>query len=72
VHVRLIKKLAGIIDGVDLRLHEPGDVFDLKPSEAELLVAEGWAVAALPRSLSEYRGRQQVSVRTILAADRRK
>ena len=43
VRVRLTKKLAEKIDDVDLRGHAPGDVFDLKPSEARLLIAEGWA-----------------------------
>ena len=45
MRVRLIKKLAQWIDGVDLRTHAPGDVFDLSRSEARLLLAEGWAVA---------------------------
>ncbi len=45
MRVRLIKKLAERIDGVDLSAHESGDVLDLHRSEARLLLAEGWAVS---------------------------
>ena len=44
MRVRLIKKLAEMIDGIDLNGREPGDVLDLEFPEARLLVAEGWAV----------------------------
>jgi hypothetical protein len=44
VRIRLIKKLAEMIDGIDLRAHKAGDVLDLTRSEARLLLAEGWAV----------------------------
>jgi hypothetical protein len=44
MRVRLTKKYAEMIDGIDLSAHEPGDVFDLERSSARLLVAEGWAV----------------------------
>jgi hypothetical protein len=42
--IRLTKTHAEWIDGVDLRPYELGDVLDLAPSEARLLLAEGWAV----------------------------
>jgi hypothetical protein len=42
--VRLTRKHAEFIDGVDLRGHEPGDVLDLPPENARLLVVEQWAV----------------------------
>ena len=45
MRVRLIKKLADIIDGVDLRGRSVGDLLTLKPREAKLLIAEQWAVA---------------------------
>jgi hypothetical protein len=45
VRVRLIKKLAEKIDGIDLTARERGDVLDLSPAEGRLLIAEGWAVA---------------------------
>ena len=46
VRVRLIRKLADTIDGVDLSNYTVGDVLNVEASEARLLVAEGWAVSA--------------------------
>ena len=43
VQVRLTKKLAEIIDGIDLSDRRVGDVVDLPRHEAEILLAEGWA-----------------------------
>jgi hypothetical protein len=43
MRVRLIRKLADQLDGVDLSGHEIGDVFDLPSVEAGILVAEEWA-----------------------------
>jgi hypothetical protein len=45
MQVRLTRKLADYIDGVDLRSHEVGDTFDVPVSDAILLIAEGWAEA---------------------------
>ena len=42
--VRLIRKYAERIDGIDLRGREPGDVLDLRPGEARMIVAEQWAI----------------------------
>ena len=42
--VLLTHKHAEEIDGVDLRSHHPGDVLDLPPNEARLIVAEEWAI----------------------------
>lgn len=42
--VRLKKKYAERIDGVDLSDCKPGDVFDLPPEKARLVVAEKWAI----------------------------
>ena len=44
MRVQLIKKLAEMLDGIDLSAHQRGDILDLTRSEAALLVAEGWAV----------------------------
>jgi hypothetical protein len=41
--VRLTKKLAEMLDGVDLSTHRVGEVFDLPTSEARLILAEQWA-----------------------------
>jgi hypothetical protein len=42
--VRLTRKLAECVDGVDLSNHSVGDVLELSPLEATLLVAEKWAI----------------------------
>ena len=41
--VVLTRKLADSMDGVDVAAHQVGDVLDLTPGEARLLVAEQWA-----------------------------
>jgi hypothetical protein len=43
MRVRLLKKLAEIIDGVDLSRRAVGDEFRVKAHDAYLLIAEGWA-----------------------------
>jgi len=48
VKIRLTRKLAECIDGVDLRGRRVGDLLDLPPHEARLLIAHGWAGAAEP------------------------
>jgi hypothetical protein len=45
VRVRLTKKLAEMIDGIDLSKRVVGQTFQLRPDQARLLVLEGWAVA---------------------------
>ena len=45
MRVRLVRKLAELIDGVDLRGHEVDEVFDVSPKDARLLMAEEWAIA---------------------------
>ena len=45
MRVRLIRKFADRIDGVDLRGHEIDEVFDVSPMDARLLMAEEWAIA---------------------------
>jgi hypothetical protein len=42
--VRLTRKLADRIDGIDLVGRHPGDLLDLPPEDAWLLVAEHWAI----------------------------
>lgn len=41
--VRLTRKYAEAIDGVDLSQNQVGDVLTVSPRDADLLVAEGWA-----------------------------
>jgi hypothetical protein len=42
--VRLTRKLAEQIDGIDLAGRAPGDLLDLSPEQARLIVAEQWAI----------------------------
>jgi hypothetical protein len=42
--VRLTRKLANRLDGVDVSNNVVGDVLDLPAEEARLLVAEKWAM----------------------------
>jgi len=44
--VRLTRKLAECIDGVDLSDRRVGEVIDVLPAEARLLLAEQWAELA--------------------------
>ena len=43
MQIRLTRKFAETIDGIDLSHHVVGDVFNLSRPDAQLLVAEGWA-----------------------------
>ncbi len=42
--MRLTKKLAEQIDGIDLSSYAVGDVITLSKRDARMLIAEGWAV----------------------------
>ncbi len=42
--VVLVRKLAERMDGIDVRAHRVGDVLNLSGAEAQLLVAEHWAI----------------------------
>lgn len=42
--VRLTRKLAERIDGVDLRGKKPGDLLDIPREDARMLLAEKWAI----------------------------
>ena len=44
MRVRLTRKLAECVDGVDLSRSREGDILDLSPREAGLLISEKWAV----------------------------
>jgi hypothetical protein len=44
MRVRLTRRLASRIDGVNLAAHHVGDVFDVPRHDADLLIAEEWAV----------------------------
>ncbi len=46
MQVRLLRKLADVVDGIDLSGRVVGEIIDLSEDEADLLVAEGWAEPA--------------------------
>jgi hypothetical protein len=45
MRVRLTRKFAGKLNGVDLNGHTIGDVIDLPKHDAEMLIEERWASA---------------------------
>ncbi len=49
MRVRLVRKLADRIDGIDLSRRCVGEVLDLRAADARLLIAEGWAVGVEAR-----------------------
>ena len=51
--VRLIRKYAEMIDGVDLEHAAVGDHLELPPRDANVLIAEGWAEPAADRRRSK-------------------
>jgi hypothetical protein len=52
--VRLTRKLADRIDGIDLQGREPGDVLELPTPEARLLLAEAWAIPERRREATDH------------------
>jgi hypothetical protein len=63
--VRLVRKLADNLDGIDVSTHHEGDVLDLPAGRAALLIAEQWAVPVRSR---ERRKASTINERS-LAAD---
>ncbi len=43
MRIRLVRKFANILNGVDLSHLSVGDVVEMAPHHAAMLVAEGWA-----------------------------
>lgn len=46
--VRLTRKFAEVIDGVDLSQNQVGDRLELSDRDAQVLIAEGWAAPEAP------------------------
>jgi hypothetical protein len=63
--VRLTRKFAQIIDGIDLSRARAGEDIELSPRDAQLLIAEGWALPVAqvrdqaPRKSRQRRKRQR-------------
>jgi len=69
MQIQLVRKLANHLDGIDVSAHRQGDVFDLPRREAELLIAERWAVAYYGPAAREIRD-VSTSPQLATAADR--
>ena len=75
MRVRLIRKLANILDGIDVSGYAVGDVLTLPRAQAQLLIAEQWAARLTRASKNALRGlsaaqpRAAAQPRTV-AADR--
>jgi hypothetical protein len=61
--VRLIRKYAAMIDGVDLEDAVVGDRLELSQRDADVLIAEGWAVADQQRRVRTLPGRAHAADR---------
>jgi hypothetical protein len=59
MRVRLVKKFADKIDGVDLSEHSVGARLQMKDRDAQLLIAEGWAVPEVGKK-NHITGRSEV------------
>jgi hypothetical protein len=67
--VRLTKKLANVINGLDISQCAEGDVIDLPQRDADMLVAEQWAEPATLDEVSSCTPVWQPNRRAV-AADR--
>jgi hypothetical protein len=72
--IRLTRKLAQYLDGIDVSAYQVGDVLDLPRREAELLIAEQWAEAYFESvkrpARSPDRADQQAPPTTAFRSDR--
>ena len=59
VKVILIRKLARVLNGIDLTACHEGDVMEMSNQDARVLIAEGWAVPLVKeRPIAHDRPRQ--------------
>jgi len=50
MRVRIVRKLADQVDGIDLKGRDVGDVIELAEPDARVIVAEQWAIPARRRA----------------------
>ena len=67
MRVRLTRKLADRVDGIDLRNRHVGQVLDVEPPEATLLVLEQWAIPE--RRYADRRSQSREELRDRRAAE---
>ena len=56
MRIRLTRKLSPLLNGVDISRQNVGDVIDLPRHDAELLLAEGWALPATDNKFEPSKG----------------
>jgi hypothetical protein len=62
VKVILTRKLAEVLNGIDLTAYREGDVMEMRDEDARLLIAEGWVVPLMTESpTADDRPRQPLS-----------
>ena len=61
VHIRLTRKLAAYLNGLDLSKVEVGDVIFLPEPHAVMLIREGWAELSPSRTASPSAPRTRLS-----------
>lgn len=59
MRVRLTRKFANSLNGIDLRKARVGEVIELAASQAEMLIAEGWAEPLTERPDDRVKDRVQ-------------
>ena len=69
MQIQLVRKLANHLDGIDVTRHNQGDVIDLPRRDAELLIAERWAVPCYGPVSREVRS-VSATPQLAMAADR--
>lgn len=52
--IRLTRKLANSVNGVDLSTRRVGDIFDLRSEDASIVISEGWAELWVEPSLAQH------------------
>jgi hypothetical protein len=57
IRIRLTRKLAACLNGIDLSAFRVGDVHDLPNASAAMLIAEGWGEPATARPAALLRKR---------------
>jgi len=53
MQVRLVRKVAERLDGIDVSEAHVGDVIDVSEDDARILIAEGWATPYDPNPASD-------------------
>ena len=69
MQIQLVRKLANYLDGIDVSARQQGDVFDLPRRDAELLIAERWAIPYFGPTTGEIRD-MSTTPQLATAADR--